>query len=97
LIKNGTWKLVDPSWEPNQLAVSGSSRKNIKQMASIDKHKARLVEKGFAHKEGVDYEDNFPQSKMGYHPDTFCLGSLERLEISSNGCKDFFLEWRFQR
>jgi len=34
---------------------------------------------------------------MGYHPNTLFLGSLEKLEILSNGCQIHFLEWRHER
>jgi len=34
-------------------------KKTYKADGSLDKHKANLVGKGFAQKEGVNYEDNF--------------------------------------
>jgi len=58
---------------------------------SLDKHKERLVEKGFAQKEGVDYEDTFsPSTKWATIYTLFSMAT-------QNGCEDFFLEWRFER
>jgi len=41
------------------LAASGSTRTSIKLIGSLDNHKAKLVAKGFALKERVDYEETF--------------------------------------
>lgn len=59
LIKNDTWKLVDPPLGTKQIGCKWVYKNKYKVDGSLDKHKARLVEKGFAQKEGVDYEENF--------------------------------------
>ena len=55
LIKNGTWKLVDPALETKPISCKFVYKNKYKAYGSIDKHKARLVAKGFAQNEGVDY------------------------------------------
>ena len=60
LIKNGTWKLVDPPLGTKPIGCKWVYKNKYKVDGSLDKHKARLVAKGFAQKEGVNYEDNFP-------------------------------------
>jgi len=72
-------------------------KKQYKADGSCDKHKSRLVEKYFAQKEASIMGKHFPPWKNGYHPDTLFLGSSERLEIPLNGCKNYFLEWIFER
>eukprot|EP00253_Pinus_taeda_P003450 PITA_03450 len=59
LIKNGTWKLVDPPLGTKPIGCKWVYKNKYKADGSLDKHKARLVEKGFAQKEGVDYEETF--------------------------------------
>ena len=59
LIKNGTWKLVDPPLGTKPIGCKWVYKNKYKADDSLDKHKARLVAKGFAQKEGVDYEENF--------------------------------------
>eukprot|EP00253_Pinus_taeda_P027688 PITA_27688 len=59
LIKNGTWKVVDPPLGTKPIGYKWVYKNKYKVDGSLDKHKARLVAKGFAQKEGVDYEETF--------------------------------------
>jgi len=98
VIKNDTWKLVDHPFGTKPIGCKWVYKNKYKDDGSLDKHKASLVAKGFAQKEGVDYEENFaPHNKMGHHPDTLCTSSSEQLESPSNGCKNYLLEWRSKR
>ena len=58
----------------------------------------RLVEKCFAQKEGVDYEDTFsPTAKWATIQTIFSLAAQNGWKSPSNGCKNCFLEWRSKR
>ena len=58
----------------------------------------RLVPKGYAQKEGIDYEETFsPTTKWATIRTLLSLAAQKRVEISSNGCEDCFLEWRLER
>ena len=59
LIKNGTWKLVDLPLGTKPIGCKWVYKNKYKVDGSLDKHKAKLVAKGFAQKEGVHYEDTF--------------------------------------
>lgn len=48
LIKNGTWKLVDPPFGTKQIGSKWVYKNKYKSDGSLDKHKARLVAKGCA-------------------------------------------------
>ena len=56
---NQVWSLVD--MPPGQKAIGNKWILKIKRKAdgSIDRYKARLVEKGYTEKEGIDYEESF--------------------------------------
>eukprot|EP00253_Pinus_taeda_P026038 PITA_26038 len=76
LIKNGTWKLVDPPFGTKPMGCKWVYKNKYKADGSLDKHKARLVEKGFAQKEGVDYEETFaPTSKWATIRTLFALAA----------------------
>ena len=94
LIKNGTWKLVDPPLGTKPIGYKWVYKNRYKVDGALDKHKFRLVEKCFAQKEGVNYEETFSPTAKWAIIRTLCPTSLERLENPSNGCKNFFLEWR---
>ena len=57
MIKNDTWKLVDPPLGTKLIGCKWVYKYKVD--GSLDKHKARRVAKGFTQKEGVDYEDTF--------------------------------------
>eukprot|EP00253_Pinus_taeda_P004173 PITA_04173 len=59
LTKNGTWKLVDPPLGTKPIGYKWVYKNKYKVDGSLDKHKSMLVAKGFAQKEGVDYEETF--------------------------------------
>jgi hypothetical protein len=59
LIKNGTWKLVDPSYGTKPIGYKWVFKNKYGLYGSLEKHKASLMEKRFAQKEGVDYEETF--------------------------------------
>eukprot|EP00253_Pinus_taeda_P014238 PITA_14238 len=46
LIKNGTWKLIDPPLGTKPIGCKWVNKNKYKADGSLDKHKARLVEKG---------------------------------------------------
>ena len=66
LIKNGTWRLVDPPIGIKPIACKWVYKIKCKIDGSLDKHRARLVEKGYEQKQGVDYRETFaPTTKWG--------------------------------
>ena len=55
LIKNGTWRLVDPLADIKPIGCKWIYKTKYKANGSLEKHKARLVVKGYAKKDGIDY------------------------------------------
>lgn len=65
LMKNKTWRLVELPKEKEAIGCKWIFRMKYKVDGTIDKHKARLVVKGYAQKEGIDYQETFaPTTKM---------------------------------
>eukprot|EP00253_Pinus_taeda_P013832 PITA_13832 len=74
LIKNGTWKLVGPPLGTKPIGCKWVYKNKYKADGSLDKHKSKLVAKGFAQKEGVNYEENFsPTTKWATIQTLFAL------------------------
>eukprot|EP00253_Pinus_taeda_P026233 PITA_26233 len=74
LIKNGTWKLVDPPLGTKPIGCKWVYKNKYKVDGSLDKHKVRLVAKGFSSKEGVEYEETFvPTTKWATIRTLFAL------------------------
>ena len=58
----------------------------------------KLVAKGYAQKEGIDYEETFsPTAKWATIRTLLYLAAQKWVESSSDGCEDCFLEWRLER
>eukprot|EP00253_Pinus_taeda_P012750 PITA_12750 len=92
LIKNGTWKLVDPPLGTKPIGCKWVYKNKYKADGSPDKHKARLVAKGFAQKEGVDYEETFsPTAKWVTIRTLFALAAQNGWKVHQMDAKITFL------
>ncbi|KAL0540771.1 hypothetical protein IC582_020785 [Cucumis melo] len=56
--KNETWKMVDLSEEKNAIGLKWVYKTKFSANGSLE-HKVRLVEKGYAHQHGIDFEETF--------------------------------------
>eukprot|EP00253_Pinus_taeda_P025980 PITA_25980 len=92
IIKNDTWKLVDPPFGTKPIGCKWVYKNKYKADVSLDKHKARLVAKGFAQKEGVDYEETFtPTAKWATIRTLFALAAQNGWEFHQMDVKTAFL------
>ncbi|KAD3641836.1 hypothetical protein E3N88_31060 [Mikania micrantha] len=57
--KNDTWELVDLPAGSKAIGVKWLFKTKLNEKGEVDKYKARLVVKGYAQKEGVDYGEVF--------------------------------------
>ena len=63
--KNETWTLVDRPKHRKVIGVRWIYKTKLNSDGSINKNKARLVVKGYAQEQGIDYQDTFaPVSRM---------------------------------
>ena len=92
LIKNGTWRLVDPPIGAKPIGCKWVYKNKYKADGSLDKHKARLVAKGYAQREGVDYTETFaPTAKWGTIRALFSLAAQKGWNIHHMDVKTAFL------
>lgn len=59
LMKNKTWVLIDCSRGVKPIGCKWVYRIKYKADGLIDKYKARLVEKGYAQQESINYDETF--------------------------------------
>eukprot|EP00253_Pinus_taeda_P009397 PITA_09397 len=91
-IKNDTWKLVDPPLGTKPIGCKWVYRNKYKADGSLEKHKARHVENGFAQKEGVDYKETFsPTTKWATIWTLFALAAQNGWKVHQMDVKTAFL------
>jgi len=59
LIKNGTWILSDLPPGRKSISCKWTFKLKYKADGEVDKHKARLVARGFTQEQGFDYEETY--------------------------------------
>eukprot|EP00253_Pinus_taeda_P015766 PITA_15766 len=92
LIKNDTWKLVDPPFGTKPIGCKWVYKNKYKADGSLDKHKARLVAKKISQKEGIDYEENFaPTTKWATIWTLFALAAQNGWKVHQMDVKTAFL------
>ncbi|XP_060208742.1 uncharacterized mitochondrial protein AtMg00820-like [Lycium barbarum] len=57
--KNNTWELVDVPKEREVVSLKWIYKIKLNQEGEIQKHKARLVARGFTQKPGIDFYETF--------------------------------------
>ncbi|KAJ0509944.1 putative RNA-directed DNA polymerase [Helianthus annuus] len=57
--QNETWELVEASKEVKPIGVKWVFKTKLNERGQVEKHKARLVVKGYAQKKGIDYDEVF--------------------------------------
>ena len=57
--RNQTWDLVDLPDDKNSIGVKWVFKTKLNERGEVDKHKARLVVKGFSQQPGIDYGEKF--------------------------------------
>jgi hypothetical protein len=63
--KNDTWKLVPRPKNKNVIDIKWVFRNKLNEDGQFTRNKSRLVCKGYAHIEGIDFEETFsPVSRM---------------------------------
>jgi hypothetical protein len=92
LIKNGSWKLVDPPFGTKPIGCMWVYKNKYKSNGSLDKHKVRLVAKECAQKECIDYEETFsPTTKWTTIHAFLALETQNRWKIHHMNVKTGFL------
>jgi len=66
LLQNQTWTLVPPQQAANLVGCKWVFKVKRKADGSIERHKVRLVAKGFHQQAGIDFEETF--SPLNLHP-----------------------------
>ena len=59
--KNDTWELVPRPKNKNVIGTKWVFRNKMNEYGQVTRNKARLVCKGYAQIEGIDFEETFPQ------------------------------------
>ena len=63
--KNQTWDLVDIPSNKTNIGVKWVYKTKLNEKEEIDKHKDKLVSKGFSQQYGVNYDETFsPVARM---------------------------------
>ena len=57
--KNNTWELVELPKGMKKIGVKWVFKTKLNEKGEVDKHKARLVVKGYAQRQGIDYNEVF--------------------------------------
>eukprot|EP00253_Pinus_taeda_P035199 PITA_35199 len=92
LIKNETWRLGDPPESVKPIGCKWMYKIKYKADVLLDKYKARIVAKGYAQKEGVDYIETFaPTAKWGTIRTLFSLVGQNSWKVHHMDVKTIFL------
>jgi hypothetical protein len=83
--------------EENLSDVNGSTETKYASDGSVERHKARLVSKGFSQVEGIDYNETFsPVAKMNSIHLVLSLVASHKWEVHQMDVKSSFLHGYLQ-
>eukprot|EP01018_Ginkgo_biloba_P011369 Gb_30477 [translate_table: standard] len=92
LVRNDTWTLMELPLDKDMIGTKWIYKTKYKSDGSIDKHKVRLVAKGYAQQEGIDYIETFtPVAKMDTSRTVLVLAAQHGWIIYQMDVKSAFL------
>ncbi|KAH9288125.1 hypothetical protein KI387_032242, partial [Taxus chinensis] len=97
VMKNNTWQLVDLPPGKKPIGCKWIFKTKYKSDGTIDKYKARIVAKGYAQQEGIDYEETFaPTAKIKKIRMIFALSAQFGWKFHQMDVKSSFLNGDLQ-
>jgi hypothetical protein len=92
LQENNTWEVTKLPQNKRAIKCKWVYRVKENPDGSVNKHKARLVVKGFSQQQGVHYNSTFsPVAKWGTIHAAISTGAMERMWMSQFGVSTAFL------
>jgi hypothetical protein len=92
--KNKTWDLVPRPNNKNVIGTKWVYRNKLNEDGQIVRNKARLVCKGYAQVEGVEFEETFsPVARIEAIKDVFGFCMLQKIQSLSDGCQIILFKW----
>lgn len=90
--KNNTWQLVPRSKEKNVIGKKWIFKNKLNENGEVIRNKARLVCKGYAQQEGIDFEETFaPVARLEVIRMFLALSSFKKFKVFQMDVKSTFL------
>jgi hypothetical protein len=97
LMVNDTWDLVPLPKGRKLVRCKWVYKTKYALDGSVERHKSRLVAKGFSQVEGIDYNETFsPVAKMNSNSLVLSLAALQKWEVHQMDVKSTFLHGDLQ-
>eukprot|EP00253_Pinus_taeda_P016508 PITA_16508 len=90
--KNNTWELVPRPKDRNVIGTKWIFKNKLNENGEVVRNKARLVCKGYAQQEGIDFEENFaPVARLEAMRMFLALSSFQKFKVFQMHVKSAFL------
>ena len=90
--KNNTWELVPRPKDKNVIGTKWIFKNKLNENGEVIRNKARLVCKGYAQEEGIDFEETFaPVARLEAIRMFLALSSFQKFKVFQMDVKSSFL------
>eukprot|EP00253_Pinus_taeda_P035289 PITA_35289 len=90
--KNNTWELVPRPKDKNVIGTKWIFKNKLNENGEVIRNKAKLVCKGYAQQEGIDFEENFsPVARLEAIQMFLALSSFHKFKVFQMDVKSAFL------
>ena len=90
--KNQNWDLIDILVDKTNIGVNQVYKSKLNEKGELEKHKARLITKGYAQQYGVDYDETFsPMARMDTIRAVLAIAAQNQQHVYQMDVKSVFL------